>query len=450
MSYAAVLLVAPVAFVLAEGRHPSGAPSFYIENSENFAFQSLEDDQGGFYLLWTHGQATSYALLVQRVDAEGHSLWPVTAELEGCWFPSVDSWTAVPDGKGGIVIAWQENSRIRAQRIGPGRQLLWPKEAYLVSISTHAERNPIATPDGLGGAYLVWEEKLYADRWVLLAQHINPQGAALWPAEGVRISLRPSDQRWPSASYDGQGGFISAWKDSRESASQVMAQRVDFQGNLIWGTQGRIVTAPAGNTPDRPVLDGGGDGSALLAWTAPQGGANGIFMQRVDASSGAVSWTPQGVSVSPGSWDRWNPRILGDGEGGAWVAWIDYRNQIKWQAYVQHVGKDGKPEWPAQAVAPGPGSGDQGHIVLAEDGQDGVFAAWLDNRSGTAGVYIQELDSDGQLLRGPEGRMIADGFKDPATPQLANVAPGEAVVSWADRSSKGQWALYWEKVKKIK
>src|SRR5205814_2275028 len=139
-----------------------------------------------------------------------------------------------------------------------------------------------------------------------------------------------------------------------------------------------------------------------------RGGTNRFALQKI-GSTGQLMWLDQGTTVSPGSWDQWNPVLLGDGHGGMWVGWEDHRNAQSWKVYINDLkgqGPSPSPDPLTVAVSTVPGEspvtsgeipladspGDQGHLALGEDGADGIFAAWVDNRFGYLGVYLQEIN----------------------------------------------------------
>ena len=428
----------------AQGRRPAGpalAPSF-IEESESFLFRSVEDDHGGFYALWTHeAEPRAFTLTAQHVNDQGEALWGPRGKSIALHLTPADNWDVFPDGQGGLAATWIQDGTTRAQRYTADGKTQWPENA-MVTVSSVSCKAPTGVADALGGAYLVWSEKDYPDRWVLVAQHMNPQGQESWGPTGIRVSLRPSEQRHPRAVFDGQAGVIVAWKDFRESSSQVQVQRLDFGGNRLWGNPGVVVTAPAGPSHEAPILVPLGGGEAVAAWVAQQSGKNRLFLQSMNAS-GAFRWASQGINITFGDWDQWNPVLYGDGHGSIWTGWEDFRNGAHWQVYLGNVNSDAHIVWPGGEVALAPYTADQGQLAIVDDGRKGVFGAWVDNRLGRPGLYAQEVDDQGHLLMGPQGSAIATNLVNPGIPKIINLASSRAAVFWVDRQKKNRWALYW-------
>src|SRR5258705_1713358 len=64
----------------------------------------------------------------------------------------------------------------------------------------------------------------------------------LWEAQGIPLYAPTGDQLQPAILSDGVGGFISAWEDGRSATSHdVYAQRLDADGNPLWGQNGVAV-----------------------------------------------------------------------------------------------------------------------------------------------------------------------------------------------------------------
>src|SRR5207244_392221 len=95
---------------------------------------------------------------------------------------------------------------------------LRPGNSVLMSTSTAIQPDAVADADG--GTLVVWRQWLKERRTVLMAQRLNVLGQSVWPAGGVRVSLRASNQSNPRVVYDGMSGMIVAWRDEVNDASE--------------------------------------------------------------------------------------------------------------------------------------------------------------------------------------------------------------------------------------
>jgi hypothetical protein len=198
-------------------------------------------------------------------------------------------------------------------------------------------------PDGSGGFYVLWtdsrnylttEDDLFMQR-ILASGDIAPG----WPLAGLVICDTVRDQRGLDLISDGVGGAIATWNDFRSQAagtsSDLYAQRVRPDGSITpgWQRQGSPVT----RAPDiqwsleRPGLASDGAEGAYCVWeshqffTTPQRLDVGI-QRLTGAGVPAPGWPQDGRVLCSAFEHQRLPIVASDGAGGAFAAWIDYRN----------------------------------------------------------------------------------------------------------------------------
>ena len=171
---------------------------------------------------------------------------------------------------------------------------------------------------------------MYADRAVLMAQHLNAQAVPLWPV-AIRVSLRLSDQRQPAVAFDGAAGLIISWADYRDFSSDWRVQRINYQGFRLWGLEGIEMAAPAGTGSSALRIAPWGQGSLTVAWVGAENGHSRVQVRRINPQ-GLPLPDDKNPPVSAG--DQWNPVLTGDGQGHSWVGWEDNRNGQNWKIYL--------------------------------------------------------------------------------------------------------------------
>jgi hypothetical protein len=84
-----------------------------------------------------------------------------------------------------------------------------------------------------------------------------------------------------------------------------------------------------------------------------------------------------------------------DGNGGAFVAWTDRRDEAQYDVYYAHINSAGVPieGRPANGVPVCTASGDQIPPSICEDGAHGALVAWEDFRSGQD-IYATRIYTD--------------------------------------------------------
>jgi hypothetical protein len=413
-----------------------------LPETDNYApFRCVEDDQGGFYVVWVDVRSPHSVLLrAQHFGSEGRPGWDEAGLTVTDRLSSIDDWHAMSDGQGGLTLLWNAADGVRVQRFRPEGTRRFEGHSLLVSSFTATK--PDAVPDAVGGTLLVWSEIAEVGRPVLRAQRIDSEGTAVWTEGGLRVSWRASYQTNPKLIYDSMSGMIVAWRDEAQSSSELRVQRIDFGGNLLWGQEGLKIMAPMG-VAEYPRLAPLKPGEAVLAWSDTVSQRNQIFLQKVGPDA-TLAWDPP-ILASPNKllFSRWNPVLRGDFEGGTWIAWEDYRSQTNYLLQLNRLDGAGMPRWPRGEIAAAAASGDQGKAAMITDADEGIWLAWIDNRNTTTGLYVQQVDAQGNLLLERSGALVASGLRKPSPPQLASLGSGQAVVCWTDRLQKGRSSLSW-------
>jgi hypothetical protein len=183
--------------------------------------------------------------------------------------------------------------------------------------------------------------------------------------------------------------------------------------NVLWGGDANGVeleTTQAG----QPAIASDGAGGAFVAWldlrNEPLDGD--IYARRVN-SSGVPQWIANGRPVCTAGSLQQNPVIIADGANGAIVCWWDYRAGL--DIYAQRINDMGDRLWSApdaNTVAMCTAAGDQKNVVLVSDGSGGAILAWDDRRSDNYDVYVQRVTGMG--LTGVNilgGNWLTDGVR---------------------------------------
>ena len=408
------------------------------------------DGQGGAILAWEDRAGMS--LRLQRLSREGVALWTqggVAPAPTGC---RQSSPRLVADGAGGVIVMWLEGrlapcagflggSTLYAQRVDALGQALWPAGGIVVAGSGSNAASSIAlASDAAGGAYVVWVGGggPTPGQW-FRAQRVDGAGNLLWAAGGVLVGgLNNGD---PHIVADGAGGLLVAWNrmpDDPHGPFHLALQRLDAQGAGIWAPGGVI----AGTASRRIGLVADGAGGAIVSF----GHSNPFFSARAQrvGANGTPLWTEGGVALASDPEgdppDQLDPDLVGDGAGGAIVAWTDEREYGMGQdIYAQRVGPDGSLLWPQTGVAIARAPGNQDLVRLVSDGAGGALIAWL--HLDEMNLFAQRIDASGDTLWSPDGIPVSTApgnqgvsYGSDVTPgyALEVVASGEAIAVWPD------------------
>ena len=266
--------------------------------------------------------------------------------------------------------------------------------------------------DQAGGAIVTWQDfRNSTTGYDIYAQHVLASGAVdpAWPADGRALCTAANSQYSPTIVTDGAGGAIVAWYDYRGGIKyDIYAQHLLTSGTVdpAWPPDGRALCTAAGDQ-DFPAIVGDGAGGAIVSWEdLRSGGDYDIYAQHV-LSSGAVdpAWPADGWALCTAVNSQYYPTIAADGSGGAVVAWRDQRSSAT-HIYAQHVLASGAvdPVWPVDGRALCTAANAQDYATILGDGTGGAIVAWEDNRStDTTGtdVYAQWVSPSGEVAAVP-------------------------------------------------
>jgi hypothetical protein len=172
------------------------------------------------------------------------------------------------------------------------------------------------------------------------------------------------------------------------------------------------------------------DGSLIMTWSDTRNSIRDIYAQKID-SDGNYLWGAGGAVVVDVDGRQEDPLIVPDDAGGAYIIWRDYRDENYYgDIYAQHLDTDGNILWDTDGVPLSNQSGEQSSHNLCIDGTGGAYAVWVDkNGSGTyQGTHLSSNQED--ILAIGSGILVSSyqsgGFS------LEYAGDGEAVMVWTE------------------
>jgi len=359
----------------------------------------------------------------------------------------------VSDGASGGIVVWQDRgqSLVFAQRIDGSGQKLWGA-AKRVAISDWEQFEPVAVEDGSGGAIVAWAEGRggfctagFQGDCDIYAQRFAANGARLWGASGMPVTLAPANQGVSGISMasDGNGGAFLTWEDARPDCCKVYAQHIASDGSPSWTLDGvrlspepTIVFGPMFAPPQ--IVSDGQDG-AIAAWLENQVNPSveppPVTVQRVDAG-GAIVWPENGVRIGVPQLTAFS--IAADGAGGAFVAFVADTDADFGEMAVQSVSADGTAPWGDGGVLLGAADYYAETPDLIADGNGGAIVAWVDHgydepsSTESINIYAQRLDADGTPTWEAGGKPLCTLPGEQNDPRILGDGNGGAVVVWRD------------------
>jgi hypothetical protein len=326
----------------------------------------------------------------------------------------------------------------------PALHAEWIEDGIAVCTMSGVQDLPVVVSDGSGGAIIAWRD----DRVIntdIYAQRIDADGNVLWPGTAMPVCTAPNSQSYPQIIQDGAGGAIIAWQDPRGGAvADIYIQRINGDGYIQWQAQGvPVCTGQTGVLIGRMIPDG--DGGAIVSWHDFRNFRNYVFVQRINAA-GAVQWTVNGVSVSTVWVHQQNPVLASDGAGGAIVVWEDMRN-VAADIYGQRINAAGAVQWGADGIAVCNSGNVQRYPRIIPDGSGGAVIAWEDKRNTIDfDIFAQRIDGSGALQWAPGGVAVSATMYDQEDCRIVSLGSGDAMVAWVDYRGGGTSDIYAQKI----
>jgi hypothetical protein len=320
--------------------------------------------------------------------------------------PRTGEFTATPmparSGPGLFLVLALPGALLAAPALG---QKLWNPTGVAVAPRPPAWPSfPVVVGVG-GGAFVGWTDyrESAATAGNAYLQHLLPSGVVApgWAPDGIGVSIFPRDQSPAALVPDGEGGVLVFWDDTRAlqtgGSREVYAQRRTSEG--------------------------------LIAPGWPEGG---LRLFEIPGQQSAA----QGAGTADG------PVAISDGNGGAIIRWLDFRNdpaQNLAELYALRVTGDGSiaAGWPADGFPVQTGPGGTGVARIITDGAGGAIIVWTNARTGLSEIYGLRIHGDGTIASGwnVNGNLLCEAPNHQFDPWPVPDGAGGVYVAFGDLRS---------------
>ncbi|MBM3326698.1 MAG: T9SS type A sorting domain-containing protein [Calditrichaeota bacterium] len=371
--------------------------------------------------------------------------------------------SACADGAGGTIMAWEDRRggevfSIYIQRLNANGDMLWGESGRKVADFEWEQAWPFVCSDGAGGAYVAWRAPTDNDYYDVYMQRISPNGERMWGDDGRQITSHLMDEEVENIIPDGSGGVVLVWKAFHDDTDEdLWMARLNSAGEMLWddGDGGIVLcNAPYKQKDSRIVRHQTGYAIVWVDGRDDQNGEsqNDIYGQFINLD-GTRRWADTGAIICGDENHQEKPALAIDNGSYIWVAWEDHRRagvERKRDIFIQKIHHTLRPggrlwtffEMDGREVCPA--DKDQLLPNICHDGQNGMWLAWEDYRSGVwTDLYAIHLRSDGTPYPGWNvgGNLVCGAFHKQNMPRLLTLMPrghsGAALV-WEDRRATGK------------
>ncbi len=278
---------------------------------------------GVLYVAWEDRRVGHTDIYAAR-STDGGKTWGANVKVNADLTTANQLNPSLVYAAGVLYVAWEDhrsgNGDIYAARsIDAG--MTWSPNIKVNDIATGDQLNP-ALAIGTGKQlYVAWEDGRSGAFDIYAARSVD--AGKTWSAS-VKINDSPdtTEHLGPSLAAGTSGMLLAAWQGFRRGVPGAYVA-YSHDGGLTWSHSSRIndgvgATAPPGLAIDR-------DGTPYCFWCENRDNIDTIFVAR--STDSGTSWNgPIRVSDDSSVASRGSPSLVGDGKGGAFIAWKDARD----------------------------------------------------------------------------------------------------------------------------
>ncbi len=323
---------------------------------------------GGCYVAWYDHRGSNYDMYLQRLDANGQKVW-------------ADS---------GLLISNH------------------PQDTWVTDFDLKVDQND--------NAILVFNDirNGSTNGWDVFAYKISPNGDFLWGADGVGLSpaTNTEGEMSPKVVVTAAGNYVFAWTRSGD-VDVVALQKLGPDGSKLWGTNGIEIAGLQGGDANNPQLVSSTGDSVIVMWKNAVGSYPAtktyLFVQKL-TPDGQFAWGSTGVLI----YDQGNipiyydPVMIADQAGGAFVAWEEQPSSSESYVSVIHVGAAGQLIFPLNGIKASTSNARlHGNPSIDYNVNDqSLFLFWVETNLSQSmyGIYGQKMDASGNRQWTDEGK----------------------------------------------
>ncbi|MBU0672084.1 MAG: BNR repeat-containing protein [Candidatus Margulisbacteria bacterium] len=398
----------------------------------------IQQTSNGAIIAWNDSRANNIDIYAQKIALNGQILWEKDGVAVCIYpYPQQNAQLAIDDS-GGVIIAWEdqreEKGDIYAQRIYSNGQIAWSENGRPVCRAFGEQKNPVIAKLKNEEWIIVWEDEQIGKRKVdLFAQKVNSAGTPVWDQRGIPIASARESQKSAAVAASPKGDAVVAWGDKRTGNFDIYSQKISSAGTLLWQKDGVLVCAAQGSVVQQNVqLTQNGMDEIILVFEDGRHGYFNIYAQKI-TKAGILAWGADGIAIANVAANQTEPRVVPDGQGGAYVAWEDHRIDGSPSIRLQRLSSSGKRLWESSLPVAQVNSR-QTKPLMISDGAGGAIIAWCDGRDALSldDIYAQRISSKGNLLWGSKGKIVISANGEQVDADMISDNAGGAILAWTD------------------
>ena len=346
------------------------------------------------------GENYYYNSHVQRIDSTGQKLWGengILIDEHDGFQPYIVSLCS--DETGGCYVFWgryynRNRKEQWVQRVDADGNIMWDSSGVMITdqfVSFNYPTKCLSVSDGMNGTICH-----YYDSTGAKLQRIDGNSNFLW-GSGVTPF---SKIWWSTMKADGSnaiviaGSYRSTYDENIGNwRKNIGAQRIDSDGNMLWGEEGIIVAdSIINNSPPEMTINDSENN--IIVWNSKQNNNKKIYAQKID-STGNLKWEDGGIFIADAKFGY--GKVTTDYSGGAIIIW-DYSIldgiQLSSTLYGQHINSQGNKLWASEILISSRTNINAFQTIPSKN--NGAIICWYETPP-DVGIYAQQISLDGEL-----------------------------------------------------
>ncbi len=286
----------------------------------------------------------------------------------------------------------------------------------------------------------------------LFSQKIDSDGNLLWGEDGITVYESNYDLNSNSVilKEDSANSCILSWSDHVYNfENKIFVQRINSNGDLLFEDDGLILyeTSNYGVSASLAITDQ----KYYFCWLDNLNNFTSLAHQIVD-EEGNIYLEENGEEMFVGlSSPIGNLQMLSN-EDNPIMLWLDYRNLYDGQIYLQILNSDGSYVFAEDGIPITTFSqADQEDLDAVLGKNSGTIAAvWSENRVGYAQIFAQGIDTSGNYLWSDStGIKVGESLYHQDSPIISvidNSGIDEYYIGWIDHTDFMNPAIYGQKI----
>ena len=353
--------------------------------------------------------------------------------------------SAAMDRDGDFVVVWSSNNqegfssnygiygqRYNADGVAQGTEFL------VNTYTSGSQSNPSVSMDSLGNFVVVWQSNGQdGSSGGVYGQRYNASGVAQGGEFQIN-SFTSSAQSFPSIAMDADGDFVVVWQSNAQeglaSGYGVYGKRYNSSG-VAQGTEFLVNTFTSGAQRSASVaMDR--DGDFVVVWQSQDGGGDGIYGQRYNATGVAQGGEFRVNTYTTGAQSA--PSVAMDRDGDFVVVWESSAQDFSlYGIYGQRYNAAGVAQGREFSVNTY-SIGNQKAPSVAIEADGDFVVAWQSNNQDLSGygIYSQWYRAGG-TAEGSETRVNTYTLGAQREPVVAMARNGAPVFAWQSNLQDG-------------